>query len=315
MAVRQIAVTDTIEKFRTEFNAMTQNDFGDIANLDGSLSATNLVDAMNETLAAATNTAGFRVEDSSSTQQLISGGDILRVLGTSNEIEAVVSATDTLTIGLPNAVSITTSVTAPTVVAGNLSLTNGSITDSSGSISFGNENLLTTGTLGAGNITGANITGTGTTHTLGTIEISGNTIRSTDSTSISINDSVSITGNLSVPSTNEITFGSLLKIDTQSSLPTITSSGAGNVLLVDAVPLLLDNTIRFEGSSIDTNDTTLTATNPTADRTISLPDLSGNVVLDTSTGYATSTIFSTSSTLILYNSSGTPVKTIVGSAT
>ena len=31
------------------------------------------------------NTA-FRVEDSSSTQQLISGGDILRVLGTSNEI-------------------------------------------------------------------------------------------------------------------------------------------------------------------------------------------------------------------------------------
>ena len=315
MAVRQIAVTDTIEKFRTEFNAMTQNDFGDIANLDGSLSATNLVDAMNETLAAATNTAGFRVEDSSSTQQLISGGDILRVLGTSNEIEAVVSATDTLTIGLPNAVSITTSVTAPTVVAGNLSLTNGSITDSSGSISFGKENLLTTGTLGAGNITGANITGTGTTHTLGTIEISGNTIRSTDSTSISINDSVSITGNLSVPSTNEITFGSLLKIDTQSSLPTITSTGAGNVLLVDAVPLLLDNTIRFEGSSIDTNDTTLTATNPTADRTISLPDLSGNVVLDTSTGYATSTIFSTSSTLILYNSSGTPVKTIVGSST
>ena len=315
MAVRQIAVTDTIEKFRTEFNAMTQNDFGDIANLDGSLSATNLVDAMNETLAAATNTAGFRVEDSSSTQQLISGGDILRVLGTSNEIEAVVSATDTLTIGLPNAVSITTSVTAPTVVAGNLSLTNGSITDSGGSISFGDENLSTTGTINAGNITGANITGTGTTHTLGTIEIAGNVIRSTDSTSISINDSVSITGNLSVPSTNEITFGSLLKIDTQSSLPTITSTGAGAVLLVDAVPLLLDNTIRFEGSSIDTNDTTLTATNPTADRTISLPDLSGNVVLDTSTGYATSTIFSTSSTLILYNSSGTPVKTIVGSST
>ena len=26
MAVRNIAVTDTIEKFRTEFNAMTQND-------------------------------------------------------------------------------------------------------------------------------------------------------------------------------------------------------------------------------------------------------------------------------------------------
>ncbi len=311
MAVRNIAVTDTLEKFRTEFNALCATDFGDIANLDGSLSATNLIDAMNETLSVATNTAGFRIEDSSSTQQLIGGGDVMRILGTTNEIEAVVSATDTLTIGLPNVVSITTSVTAPTVNAGSIQITNNSITATdSTAISFGSENLTTTGS-----ITGASITGTGTTHTLGTVEISGNTIRSTDSTSLSINDSVAITGNLSVPSTNEITFGSLLKIDTQSSLPTITSTGAGNVLLVDAVPLLLDNTIRFEGSSIDTNDTTLTATNPTADRTISLPDLSGNVVLDTSTGYATSTIFSTSATLIIYNSSGTPVKTIVGSST
>ena len=140
MAVRNIAVTDTIEKFRTEFNAMTLNDFGDIANLDASLSATNLVDAMNETLAAATNTAGFRIEASTSTQQLISGGDVLRVFGTTNEIEAVVSATDRLTIGLPSAVSVTTSLTAPTLTTGNLSLTNGSITDSSGSIAFGDEN-------------------------------------------------------------------------------------------------------------------------------------------------------------------------------
>ena len=120
MAVRNIAVTDTIEKFRTEFNAMTLNDFGDIANLDASLTATNLVDAMNETLSVATSTAGFKIEDSSSTQQLIGGGEVMRMLGTTNEIEAVVSATDTLTIGLPNVVSITTSVTAPTVNAGNL---------------------------------------------------------------------------------------------------------------------------------------------------------------------------------------------------
>ena len=127
MAVRQIAVTDTIEKFRTEFNAMTQNDFGDIANLDGSLSATNLVDAMNETLAAATNTAGFRVEDSSSTQQLISGGDILRVLGTSNEIEAVVSATDTLTIGLNSNISGLTSVSATTGTFTNLTVGGASV--------------------------------------------------------------------------------------------------------------------------------------------------------------------------------------------
>ena len=202
MAVRNIAVTDTIETFRTEFNALCLNDFGDIANLSGSITSTNLVDAMNETISVATNTAGFTIEDSSSTQQIIGGGDILRVLGTSNEIEAVVSATDTLTIGLPSVVSITTSVTAPTVSTGNLSLVNGSITDSSGSISFGDENLTTTGTLGSGaitssgNISGVNITGSGSTHTFGTIELSGNEIRSTDSTQLKVNDSLEVSGTL-----------------------------------------------------------------------------------------------------------------------
>src|SRR6056300_149042 len=199
MAVRNIAVTDTLETFRTEFNDLAANDFGDIANLSASITSTNLVDAMNETISIATSTAGWTIEDSSSTQQIIGGGDILRVFGTSNEIEAVVSATDTLTIGLPSVVSITTSVTAPTVSTGNMSLTNGSITDSSGQISFGNENLVTTGTLGSGNITssgnisGVNITGSGATHTLGTVQISGNTISSTDSTTLIIDDSLSFT--------------------------------------------------------------------------------------------------------------------------
>ncbi len=188
MAVKNIAVTDTLETFRTEFNDLALNDFGDIANLSGSISSTNLVDAMNETISIATSTAGWTIEDSTSTQQIIGGGDVLKVFGTSNEIEAVVSATDLLTIGLPSVVSITTSVTAPTVSTGNMSLTNGSITDSSGDISFGNENLTTTGTINGGAITGTSITGSGATHTLGTVEISGNTLRSTDSTRLNIND-------------------------------------------------------------------------------------------------------------------------------
>ena len=310
MAVRQIAVTDTIEKFRTEFNAMTQNDFGDIANLDASLTATNLVDAMNETLSVATNTAGFRIEDSSSTQQLIGGGEVMRILGTSNEIEAVVSATDTLTIGLPNAVSITTSVTAPTVNAGNLTLTNGSITDSGGSISFGNENLSTTGTLGSGaitssgNISGVNITGTGTTHTLGTIEVAGNVIRSTDSTQIEVNDSLKVIGPLA------------------AGVTTINPAGSNNIestsgftVFGSTIVLGQGKSIAFEGATANDFETDFTVTDPTADRTITLPDASGTVALTGSTGYATSTIFTSAVTLILYNSSGTPVKTIVGSAT
>ena len=320
MAVRNIAVTDTIEKFRTEFNALCATDFGDIANLDSSLSATNLIEAMNETLVAATNTSGFRIEDSSSSQQLVAGGDVLKVLGTSSQINAVVSATDTLTLSMPNAVSITTSITAPTVSTGNLSLANGSITDSSGAISFGNENLTTTGTFGSGNITssgniqGVNITGTGSTHTLGTVEISGNTIRSTDSTRININDTFRA-------NTFETQTG-LLSIDETSGFGRISSSRGDNLLVFNAIPAFQGSSIIFEGATADAFETTLSVTDPTADRTITFGDESGTVLTTGGADIITEDMMANDAigqnelksvvTLQILNSSGTPLKTLYG---
>ena len=313
MAVKNIAVTDTLETFRTTFNDLTLNDFGDIATLDGSISATNLVAAMNETISIATSTAGWTVEDSSSTQQIIGGGNILRVLGSSNEIEAVVSATDTLTIGLPNAVSITTSVTAPTVSTGNMSLTNGSITDSSGQISFGNENLVTTGTINGGVITGTSITGSGATHTLGTIEISGNTIRSTDSSRISINDTFRAT-------VFESETG-LMTLDETSGFPRIRSTRGDDFLIFDAIPVL-NSSIIFEGATPDNNETTIAVTDPTADRTITFPDNSGTVITTGSADAIVEGMMANDSigqnelksvvSLQILNSSGTVLKTIFG---
>ena len=305
MAVKNIAVTDTLEEFRTQFNDLAANDFGDIANLSASITSTNLVDAMNETISIATSTAGWTIEDSSSTQQIIGGGDILRVFGTSNEIEAVVSATDTLTIGLPNAVSITTSVTAPTVSTGNLSLSNGSITDTSGTISFGDENLTTTGT-----ITAANFINTGSTSTLGTIEISGNTIRSTDSTEININDGLIIQGTLKTNTINprsgtDVDFGSN-NLTTSGYYYTSNSSGG----------------FIFEGATADGFETTLAATDPTADRTITFPNETGTVITTGSTDAITESMMGTDSIgqnelksvvqLIIYNSSGVALKTLYG---
>ena len=297
MAVRNIAVTDTLETFRTEFNALAANDFGDIANLSGSISSTNLVDAMNETISIATSTAGFTIEDSTSTTQLIGGGDTFRILGTSNEIEAVVSATDTLTIGLPSVVSVTTSVTSPTLSTGNMSLTNGSITDSSGAISFGDENLTTTGTLNAGAITGTSITGSGATHTLGTIEISGNTIRSTDSTTMIINDNLTVNNSLS------------------AGVTTINPTGTNNIesstgftIFGSSIVLNTAKTLIFEGA--------------TADRTISLPNETGTVITSGSLDAVSENMMANDAigsnelksvvSLIIYNSSGTPLKTIFG---
>jgi hypothetical protein len=86
-------------------------------------------------------------------------------------------------------------------------------------------------------------------------------------------------------------------------------------MLFNGIPVLLDNEIRFEGTTIDTNDTKLTAVDPTQDNTITLPNATGTVALTNATGYATGSIFTSSSTLIIYDSSGSAVKTIVGSAT
>ena len=241
MAVRNIAVTDTLETFRTEFNALAANDFGDIAGLSGSISATNLVDAMNETISIATSTAGFTIADDTSTTQIVGGGDTLTVLGTANQIQTVVSVQDTLTLSFPNDVTI----------PNNLTVTN-------------------------------NVTASGSTHTLGTIEISGNTLRSTDSTRININDTFRA-------NTFETQTG-ILSIDESSGFGRITTSRSDNVIIFDGIPAFQGSSVIFEGSTADANETTLTVTNPTADRTITFPDITGTVVTTGDTGSITSTM-------------------------
>ena len=84
MAVRSIAVTDTLETFRTEFNGLAANDFGDIATLDSSLSASSVIGAVNELSAQVSAAAGFFIEDASSTRQQVGAGETMRIFGTSN---------------------------------------------------------------------------------------------------------------------------------------------------------------------------------------------------------------------------------------
>ena len=165
MAVRNIAITDTLETFRQQFNALAADDFGDIGTLDASLTATSVIGAVNELSAQVGAAEGWKMEDSSSTIQQVGAGQTARFFGASNQITAIVSSPDTLTIGLANNVTI----------PNNLVVT-GEITSVGGDVGL-------TGTLTAGSI---NITGA--TSTIGTIEIAGNIIRSTDSSQIKIND-------------------------------------------------------------------------------------------------------------------------------
>ena len=56
---------------------------------------------------------------------------------------------------------------------------------------------------------------------------------------------------------------------------------AGN-FFYQTLHLMQNVEMRFEGSTDDANETTLTVTDPTADRTITLPDASGDVMLNES---------------------------------
>jgi hypothetical protein len=305
MAVRNIAITDTLEQFRTSFNDMCLNDFGDIGTLDSSMSATSVIGAVNELAGQIFSAAGWKMEDSSSTTQTVGAGQTATFKGVSNQTTAVVSVPDILTIGLTNVVNITTSLSAPIVSAGSLTLTNGSITDSSGIVNFGDEHITTTGNIQANNITAPTITTTGGTSVLGTISIVGNTISSTDSTVIHFDDDVQVEGTLrtntiSSRTGDSVSFGNNNLITNGNIYLTGTHSNLG---------------IYFEGATNDAFKTYIRPTDPTAERIVTLPDLTGIAILDTSTGYGTGSIFTASSTLIIYNSAGVAQKTIVGSAT
>ena len=90
------------------------------------------------------------------------------------------------------------------------------------------------------------------------IGISGTTLSSTDSTLITIDEGLTVTGNTTIT-------GNLTVNGTTTTI---------NSTTVDVV-----NSFRFEGSSADDYETNLTVVDPTADRTITLPNATGTVSL------------------------------------
>ena len=113
------------------------------------------IDAQGRITAATTAaiSTSFTLTDGS-TSQVIAGGDTLTVAGTANEVDVAVSATDTLTIGLP----------ADVTVSNNLSVTGSFLSDdiTSAAISISGDATIT------GNLT---VSGTTTTVNSTTVEI------------------------------------------------------------------------------------------------------------------------------------------------
>lgn len=94
------------------------------------------------------------------------------------------------------------------------------------------------------------------------IGISGTTISSTDSSLITIDEGLTVTGSATI--TGNLTVN-------------------GTTTTVNSSTIEVTNSFTFEGSTADANETVLGVIDPTADRTINLPNASGTIVLQDTT--------------------------------
>jgi len=273
MAARQITATQTLEDFRTEFNALSANDFGDIATLDSNISATSVIGAVNELYAQIAGSLSFTISDGSNTQA-VGNAQTMTFAGTANQLTPTVSATDTVTYALTNDVTI------------------------------------------PGNFTAS---GTGT-HTLGQISFASSTITSSGTT-------VTVDDNLTVSATKNLTID---KIESSTG-DIFVGSGSDTNFQVLGFVYARDGVI-IEGATQNNFETTLNAVDPTADRTILLPNENGTVVTTGSSAVVTGTMIAADTvaeanmandaigqdqlknvvTLQIINSGGTVVKTMYG---
>ena len=84
--------------------------------------------------------------------------------------------------------------------------------------------------------------------------------------------------------------GNISSTDVQAALQELDTEkiGAASPTFTGTVLLGQNAVLAFEGSADDANETTITVTNPTADRTITFPDATGTVVTTGDTGTVTS---------------------------
>ena len=122
MADRSVVASNTFEQFRVEFNELA-TDVGDIASITGAsgtiASASDVIEAVVQ-LNTALDAADLDGAGDTGTFAVDLDTQSLTIAGTTNEIETVANG-QTLTIGLPNNVSISGNAT----IGGNI--TNGSV--------------------------------------------------------------------------------------------------------------------------------------------------------------------------------------------
>ena len=190
-------------------------------------------------------------------------------------------------------------------------LNSGSITSGFGNIDTGSSTITTTGLISGGSLDIDNVLINGTTigHTddtdlitlangvvtvagevsMTTLDIGGTNVTSTASELNALDGITAVVGELNALDLGSTAIGTAIAskavvIDANKDYTGIRNfsitgnlSVGGTTTVVDTVTMNAQNAVLFEGATADAHETTLTIVDPTADRTISLPNQSGTV--------------------------------------
>ena len=291
MADRSIGVTDTLETLRTTYNS-TAGDVGDIADL---LSATGTIasstDIVEAVTAMNTEIAALKAGTSVFETKIVFEG----ATDDANETTLVVadpSADRTITLpNLTGTVSLLTAtetltnktLTAPTLTSAvlNTAVSGSAILDEDNMASDSATKLATQQSIKAfveAQVTAEDLDITTDSGTIA-IDLDSETLTVAGGTGIDTTGSGN-TITVAIDSTVATLTGSQTLTNKTLTSPTINSP---TITSLTATALsLTDSSIVFEGATADAHETTLTVVDPTADRTITLPNETGTLITSAS---------------------------------
>ena len=291
MADRTVAVTDTLETLRTTYNS-TAGDVGDIADL---LSATGTIasstDIVEAVTAMNTEIAALKAGTSVFETKIVFEG------ATDDAHETTLVVTDPTadrTITLPNLTGTVSlldatetltnkTLTAPTLTSAvlNTAVSGSAILDEDNMASDSATQLATQQSIKAfveAQVTAEDLDITSDSGTIA-IDLDSETLTIAGGTGIDTSGS-SNTITVAVDSTVATLTGSQTLTNKTLTSPTINTPTITNLTATNLT--LTDSSIVFEGATADAHETTLTVVDPTADRTITLPNETGTLITSAS---------------------------------